>query len=79
MVGKLSLATALLAIGTFFGPSIASSAPTVPQTAITQADHPLVQEVQWGWGHCRRWRNECAERWGWGTRHFRWCVQRHGC
>jgi hypothetical protein len=81
MVGKLSFATALLAIGTFFAPSIASSAPTAPQTAIVGAaevERPLVQEVQW-WGYCRQWRHECAERWGWGSHHFYYCLRRHGC
>src|ERR1700746_3982441 len=80
MIGKLPLATALLAIGTIFGPTIATSAPTAPQIAITartKVEQPLLQEVQWG--YCRRWRHICADRYGWGGRHFYYCVRRHGC
>jgi hypothetical protein len=33
MGGKLPLATALFVIGTFFGPTIATSAPITPPTA----------------------------------------------
>jgi hypothetical protein len=32
-----------------------------------------------GWGRCRAWRNECADRWGWGGPRFRRCLWRHGC
>jgi hypothetical protein len=80
MVGKLPLATALLAIGTFFGPAIASSAPIAPQTAnigAAEVDQSLVQKVQWG--YCHRWRHECGERFGWRTQHFYYCLSRHGC
>jgi hypothetical protein len=29
--------------------------------------------------HCRRWGNECAERWGWYTPQYRRCMRIHGC
>ncbi len=32
-----------------------------------------------GYGRCRAWRHECAERWGWGGHGFRRCLWRHGC
>jgi hypothetical protein len=28
---------------------------------------------------CHFWRNECADRWGWGTWRYRRCVRNHGC
>ena len=30
-------------------------------------------------GYCARWRSECADRWGWHTPRYRWCLRRHGC
>jgi hypothetical protein len=69
----------LFALGTIFGPTIVSSAPIAPPTAniAAEADHSLVQEVQWG--YCRRWRHICANRWGWRTNRFFWCVRQRGC
>lgn len=30
-----------------------------------------------GYGYCRSWRRECADRWGWGGYRFRRCLDRH--
>lgn len=30
-------------------------------------------------GYCQNWRDECADRWGWGGRRFHRCLDRHGC
>jgi hypothetical protein len=32
-----------------------------------------------GYPHCRRWRWECANRWGWNTHRFYRCLRYHGC
>lgn len=32
-----------------------------------------------GYRHCRRWRWECANRWGWHTPRFYRCLRYHGC
>ena len=32
-----------------------------------------------GFGRCRSWRHECADRWDWGSRRFYRCLWRHGC
>ncbi len=31
------------------------------------------------WKRCRRARNRCANRWGWGSWRWHRCVQRRGC
>ncbi|KAB2919622.1 MAG: hypothetical protein F9K29_04710 [Hyphomicrobiaceae bacterium] len=36
-------------------------------------------EFGYGGGHCRHWRNVCADRWGWHTRGYHRCLWRHGC
>ena len=62
----------------------AQAAPISPsqQTGITQS---LIQPVQYwrrpGWrgGRCVKWRNICANRWGWGGPRFRRCMIGHGC
>jgi len=55
-----------------------ASAATIGPHSPAIAGEPLVQEVQGG-RYCRFVRRECAERWGWGTRPFRFCVRRRGC
>jgi hypothetical protein len=62
-------------------PSQAAPASPPQQTTVTQS---LIQPVQYwrrpGWrGRCVKWRNICAERWGWGGPRFRRCLIRHGC
>ncbi len=34
---------------------------------------------RYGYGGCYRWRNICADRWGWGGPGYRRCLWRHGC
>ena len=68
-------ALSLTAVATL-APLAANAAPAMPYSEKPGAS--LVQKVQ-GWRYCRIQRRECAERWGWGTRRFRWCVARHGC
>ena len=62
-------------------------------TATIGAQSALTEKVQYrgewrrdrwsggggGWGRCRAWRHECADRWGWGGPRFRRCLWRHGC
>jgi hypothetical protein len=78
MIGKHWLvAGALLAAAV--APHATSAASLTPQSTlrVTEADGSLVQKTQWN--YCRRWRHECAERWGWRTRGFERCMARHGC
>jgi hypothetical protein len=32
-----------------------------------------------GGGRCVYWRNECGDRWGWGSPLYGRCLWRHGC
>jgi hypothetical protein len=86
----LALATlSLPAVSSAAAPSGASQS-----TATIGAQFALTEKVQYrgewrrggwnrgrggGWGRCRAWRNECADRWGWGGPRFRRCLWRHGC
>ena len=83
MRGKLSTSAALIAVALALVPTMVSSAPAAQGLALsnpTGRDGNLVQQAQWwGWGYCRRWRHECAERWSWRTRHYFICLRRHGC
>lgn len=79
MIGKLTLSAGLLALSMMAGTQTAAAA-SAPQTMLgtLQAGEPMVQKTQY-WSYCRRWRHECADRWGWRTpRYFR-CMGRHGC
>lgn len=79
MIGKLTLAAGVIALGTLAGSNLASAASFTPGAtgpAVT-FDSNLVEKAQWG--RCRAWRNECARRWGWGGWQFRRCLARHGC
>lgn len=79
MIGKLTLAAGVIALGTLAGSNLASAASLAPGAtgpAVT-FDSSLVEKVQWG--RCRAWRNECARRWGWGGWRFRRCLARHAC
>lgn len=58
-----------------FGAQNASAITVGPHTSA--AEGSLVQLAQYP--YCRFVRRECAERWGWGTRRFYWCVERRGC
>ncbi len=79
MIGKMTLAASVIALGTFAGSTFASAASVAPglSTPAISTD-VLVEKAQWG-GRCRAWRHECAARWGWGGWRFRRCLARHGC
>jgi len=80
MFTKLSLAAGVVAMAAVFAPIGATAAPALPQTSIVDVDGgALVQKAQYGHRHCRYWRHECANRWGWRTPGFFRCMGRHGC
>ncbi|ADJ22205.1 MAG: glycosyl hydrolase family 5 [Hyphomicrobium denitrificans] len=85
----MRIATLSAAVVVAAGLSLAAGAPaqaapvSAPQqTGISQS---LVQQAQYwrrpGWrgGRCVKWRNICADRWGWGGPRFRRCMIRNGC
>ncbi|MET0192004.1 MAG: glycosyl hydrolase family 5 [Hyphomicrobiaceae bacterium] len=79
MNGKHWLVAGALVLGAALAPHATSAATLSPQSTLrtTDAHESLVQKTQYR--YCRRWRHECAERWGWRTpRYFR-CLARHGC
>jgi hypothetical protein len=79
MIGKLTLAAGLVALGTFAGSTFASAATVAPGMSLpTLSTDAVVEKTQWR-GRCRAWRHECARRWGWGGMRFRSCLARHGC
>jgi hypothetical protein len=39
----------------------------------------VIGDSRRGYGRCKSWRHECADRWGWGGRRFERCLDRHGC
>jgi hypothetical protein len=79
MIGKLSLAAGLLALGVAFAPQASMAAQMSLPGGITADRSDIVQEAQWGGRrYCRRWHNECRERHGRG-RDYRRCMVRHGC
>ena len=75
MIGKLSLAAGLLALGVAFAPQ-ASTAAQLSLPGAATADRSIVQEAQYR--RCTRWHRECRARWG-GGRDYRRCMRRHGC
>ena len=78
MIGKLTLAAGLVALGTFAGSHLASAASLSPGASSFKVEGTnLVEKTQWG--RCRAWRHECARRWGWGGWRFRRCLARHAC
>ena len=80
MFTKLTLAAGVVAMAAVFAPIGATAAPAMPQTRIVDVDGgALVQKAQYGHRHCRYWRHECANRWGWRTPRFFRCMGRHGC
>jgi hypothetical protein len=80
MIVRLSAAAGLIAAAIAFGAATASAVPIAPQAGAlgaAAAEGDLVQKTQWR--YCHRWRDICANRWGWRTwRYFR-CTARHGC
>ena len=79
MIGKHWLVAGALVLAAAVAPHATSAASLTPQSAlrVTEAEGSLVQKTQWN--YCRRWRNECADRWGWRTRNYFRCMARHGC
>lgn len=79
MIGKLTLSAGLLALALAAGAQSAAAAP-MSQPALNTAEltSSMVQKTQY-WGGCRRWRHECAARWGWRSRGYFRCLWRHGC
>ncbi len=87
MLKSLAVA-ALIATGASLVPQAASAATAIPLTATTQtagANAAMLLEVghrHWHRpyaGRCWKWRNICADRWGWGTWKQRRCLRNHGC
>ena len=79
MNGKHWLVAGALVLGAAVAPHATSAASLMPQSTlrVTEAEGSLVQKTQWN--YCRRWRHECADRWGWRTRSYFQCLARHGC
>jgi hypothetical protein len=79
MNGKLLLVAGALVLGAAFAPHATSAASLSPQSTLrmSEVQDTLVQKTQWR--YCRRWRHECADRWGWRTRGYYRCLARHGC
>lgn len=80
------LAGAVLALGMAITAGSAQAAPPVSSGIYHSQSQRLVDQVyhrRWHhrrhWGYCMRWRNICADRWGWGGWRFRRCLRRHGC
>ena len=84
----VAVAGALFALSAAAALTPASAAPVMPN--MSHASAADMTKVHWtgywhkhrwggGFGYCRAWRHECADRWGWGTWQFRRCLRRHGC
>lgn len=84
------VAGAVLALGMAMTAGSAQAAPPVASGIYHSQAQSLVDEVRhrrwhrprWHhrrWGYCARWRNICANRYGWGGWRYRRCVRRHGC
>ena len=91
MIGKLTLAAGLVAMGLLATPPAATAA-ALPQSrpAIDTDVSSMVQQVHHrrhhrfvylsaGPSRCSIWRHRCANRWGWRTRAYYRCLWRHGC
>ena len=77
MIGKMTLAAGLLALGTLAAPQMTAAATFSPVPGVNAGDTNLVETVQWR--SCRNVRRDCARRHGWGGRHYRRCLARRGC
>ena len=77
MVRKFAIAGGLV-FGIAMAVGSQASAVTIgPHTRAVSAEDSLMQLAQFP--YCRFVRRECAERWGWGSRRFYWCLERRGC
>jgi len=79
MIGKHWVVAGALVLAAAVAPHATSAASLTPQSTlrVTEAEGSLVQKTQYR--YCRRWRHECADRWGWRTRGYFRCLARHGC
>ena len=57
--------------------SPASAVTVGPHSVAPVAGDSLVQLAQFP--YCGRVRRECADRYGWNSRRFLYCVERRGC
>jgi hypothetical protein len=80
------LAASVVALGLSVAAGSPSQAAQISPVHQSQINQSIVQPVGYYWrrrywrgGHCVRWRNICANRWGWGGWRFRRCMVRHGC
>ncbi|CAA2137004.1 hypothetical protein HYPP_00251 [Hyphomicrobium sp. ghe19] len=71
------LAASVVAIGLSAAGTSSQAAQLAPLKGI-EASQSLATPVGVG-RYCWRWRNICANRWGWGGPRFRRCMWRHGC
>jgi hypothetical protein len=69
LAAGVALTSPLATAGSLSAPGAAAAPP---------ASASLMQEVSYR-GYCFRWRNICADRWGWGTWRFYRCLRIHGC
>ena len=74
MIGKLSLAAGLLALGVAFAPQASSAAQMSLPGGVTADRSDIVQEARWRRSYCSRAHRECRDR-----RNYRRCMRRHGC
>lgn len=75
------VAVGLAALAAGQVPADAASAQMTPLPSIAHAapaDGGLLLKIDYD-DHCRRWRHECADRWGWRTHRFFICLRRHDC
>lgn len=77
MIGKLSLAAGLLALGVAFAPQTSTAAQMSLPDGVT-ADRSDIVQARWRRSYCGRWHRECRARWGVG-RDYRRCMRRRGC
>ena len=78
MIGKLTLAAGLLALGVAFAPQAATAAQMSLPAGVTADRSDIVQEARWRRSHCSRSNRECRARFG-GGRDYRRCMRRHSC
>jgi len=71
------LAASVIAIGVSAAATSSQGAQLAPLKGL-EANQSLATPVAYG-RYCWRWRNICADRWGWGGPRFRRCMWRHGC
>lgn len=71
------LAASVVAIGLTAAATGSQAAPLTPLKGL-ETNQSLATTVDYR-RYCWRWRNICANRWGWGGWRFRRCMVRHGC